>query len=225
VLMIVLVMHIVKNDMVIHTEKMGMMRLVVEIDYDGKIADVLDKVTWSFDGLQPEQVDWKVTIQPIQGRQNSLTAGMTRQYISGPSGTNSGKQRVIVCYNCKGEGHMSKQCTKPKRKRDEAWFKDKNSSFPTQQDDLILSVIEQLKNQVVNCTKINQDNKNVNEILTAELERYKDQVKSSHWQYNFPLPVKVVATARRLEMPLPEVCTAIKEKKKKLPVKDRWQLH
>nr|GFA36391.1 hypothetical protein [Tanacetum cinerariifolium] len=51
------------------------------------------------------------------------------------------------------------------------------------------------------------------------------QVKSSHWQYKFPLPVKVVATARRLEMPLPEVCTAIEEKKKKLPVKDRWQLH
>nr|GEW29320.1 retrovirus-related Pol polyprotein from transposon TNT 1-94 [Tanacetum cinerariifolium] len=52
-----------------------------------------------------------------------------------------------------------------------------NSSFPTQQDDLILSVIEQLKTQVVNCTKINQDNKNVNEILTTELERYKDQVR------------------------------------------------
>nr|GEZ98731.1 hypothetical protein [Tanacetum cinerariifolium] len=41
----------------------------------------------------------------------------------------------------------------------------------------------------------------------------------------FPLPVKVVATARRLEMPLPKVHTAIEEKKKKLPVKDRWQLH
>nr|GEY60273.1 reverse transcriptase domain-containing protein [Tanacetum cinerariifolium] len=39
----------------------------------------------------------------------------------------------------------------------------------------------------------------------------------SHWQYKFPLPVKVVATARRLEMPLPEVCTAIEGKKKKLP--------
>nr|GEW54925.1 putative reverse transcriptase, RNA-dependent DNA polymerase [Tanacetum cinerariifolium] len=51
------------------------------------------------------------------------------------------------------------------------------------------------------------------------------QVKCSHWQYKFPLPVKVVATARRLEMPLPKVCTAIEEKKKKLPVKDRWQLH
>nr|GEV75494.1 integrase, catalytic region, zinc finger, CCHC-type, peptidase aspartic, catalytic [Tanacetum cinerariifolium] len=32
---------------------------------------------------------------------------------------------IVVCYNYKGEGHMSKQCTKPKRKRDEAWFKDK----------------------------------------------------------------------------------------------------
>nr|GEY79777.1 hypothetical protein [Tanacetum cinerariifolium] len=160
----------------------------------------------------------RVTIQQIQGRQNSMTAGSLRPYTSGSSGT-LGKQRVIVCYNCKGEGHMSKQCTKPKRKRDEAWFKEKyvvtnnaayqaddldaydsdchelnsakialmanlshygsdnlveNSSSPTLHDDLILSVIEQLKTQVVNCTKINQDNKNVNEFLTAELERYKD---------------------------------------------------
>nr|GEV76958.1 hypothetical protein [Tanacetum cinerariifolium] len=52
-----------------------------------------------------------------------------------------------------------------------------NSSFLAQEDDLILSVIEELKTQVVNCTKINQDNKNVNENLTAELERYKDQVR------------------------------------------------
>nr|GEW30441.1 hypothetical protein [Tanacetum cinerariifolium] len=37
----------------------------------------------------------------------------------------SGRQRVIVCYNCKGEGHMAKQYTKPKRKHDAEWFKDK----------------------------------------------------------------------------------------------------
>nr|GEW96386.1 hypothetical protein [Tanacetum cinerariifolium] len=208
----------------------------------------------------------RVTIQPIQGRQNSMTVGLSRPYTSGSSGT-SGKHRVIVCYNCKREGHMYKQCTKPKRMRDEAWFKEKvllvqaqangqviqeeddelnsakialmanlshygsnnlaevhnqdnmtnnlihhdveatstseksnilnhskteitsdsniisysqyttdqNSSSPALQDDLILSVIEQLKTQVVNCIKINQDNKNVNEILTAEIERYKNQ--------------------------------------------------
>nr|GEV14264.1 hypothetical protein [Tanacetum cinerariifolium] len=150
----------------------------------------------------------RVTIQPIQGRQNSMIAGMSRQYTLGPSRT-SGKQGVIVCYNCKGEGHMSKQCTKSKRKRDEAWFKDKvllvqaqangqvlheeelefladpgiaktqSTYSPALQDDLILSVIEQLKTQVVNCTKINQENKNVNEILTAELERYKNQKEES----------------------------------------------
>nr|GFB12461.1 hypothetical protein [Tanacetum cinerariifolium] len=178
-----------------------------------------------------------------------------------------------------GEGHMSKQCTKLKRKRDEAWFKDnvllshygfdnlaevhnpdngtnnvldqdvqeisiseqsnimnqsetkitsdsniisysrymnesqyatvqnssfpaqqddlilyyvnesqyvivQNSSFPAQQDGLILYVIEPLKTQVINCTKINQDNKNVNEILTAKLERYKDHVRILKEQNN-----------------------------------------
>nr|GFB66897.1 hypothetical protein [Tanacetum cinerariifolium] len=49
-----------------------------------------------------------------------------------------------------------------------------NSTLPALQDDLILSVIEQLKTQVVNCTKVNQDNKQVNELLTAELERYRN---------------------------------------------------
>ncbi|GJY47416.1 hypothetical protein Tco_0436479, partial [Tanacetum coccineum] len=52
-----------------------------------------------------------------------------------------------------------------------------NYNSSAQQDVLILSVIEQLKIQVVNCTKINLDNKSVNDALTAELERYKEQVK------------------------------------------------
>ncbi|GKF23413.1 hypothetical protein Tco_0075735 [Tanacetum coccineum] len=52
-----------------------------------------------------------------------------------------------------------------------------NSKLSAQQDALILSVIEQLKTQVVNCTKMNLDNKSVNDTLTAELERYKEQVK------------------------------------------------
>nr|GEU66148.1 hypothetical protein [Tanacetum cinerariifolium] len=50
-----------------------------------------------------------------------------------------------------------------------------NSTLPALQVDLILYVIEQLKTQVVTCTKINQDNKHVNDLLTAELERYISQ--------------------------------------------------
>ncbi|GKF05913.1 hypothetical protein Tco_0036581, partial [Tanacetum coccineum] len=52
-----------------------------------------------------------------------------------------------------------------------------NSNSSAQQDALILSVIEQLKTQVVNYTKINLHNKSVNDTLTADLERYKEQVK------------------------------------------------
>nr|GFB95090.1 hypothetical protein [Tanacetum cinerariifolium] len=66
----------------------------------------------------------RVTIQPIQGRQNFVLAGSSRPFTSRQGGA-PGKQRVIVCYNCKGEGHMSKQFTKPRRKRDAEWFKDK----------------------------------------------------------------------------------------------------
>ncbi|GJT94783.1 retrovirus-related pol polyprotein from transposon TNT 1-94 [Tanacetum coccineum] len=209
----------------------------------------------------------RVILQPIQGRQTSFAAGTSRTYTSGASGNNSGKQRTVICYNCKGEGHMSRQCTKPKRKRDDSWFKEKvllvqaqahgqilneeelafladpdipedalaevhnhdnmnndvvnqavqmmpssqqsnvvnhsetkitsdsniipysqyviesqqatvqKSNSSVQQDDLILSVIEQLKTQVANCTKTNLENKSVNDTLTAELERYKEQVK------------------------------------------------
>ncbi|GJY95031.1 integrase, catalytic region, zinc finger, CCHC-type containing protein, partial [Tanacetum coccineum] len=214
-----------------------------------------------------------------QLRNSSNPRGTTRTYTLGASGSNStGKQRTVICYNCKGEGHMSKQCTKPKRKLDDSWFKDKvllvqaqanaddlntydsdcdelntakvalmtnlshygsdamaevhnpdnvdnnminqsvqvipsseqsnvvnhleteitsdsniipysqyvtesqqaavqNSNSSTQQDVVILFVIEQLKTQVTNCTKINLDNKSVNDTLTVELERYKEQVK------------------------------------------------
>ncbi|GJY95731.1 retrovirus-related pol polyprotein from transposon TNT 1-94 [Tanacetum coccineum] len=69
--------------------------------------------------------DGKVTMQPIKGRKTTYAAGTTRTYTPGASGSNTGKQRTVICYNCKGEGHISKQCTKPKRKRDELWFKDK----------------------------------------------------------------------------------------------------
>nr|GFA43431.1 hypothetical protein [Tanacetum cinerariifolium] len=76
----------------------------------------------------------RVTIQPIQGRQNNMSTGSSRLFASGSGGT-SGKQRVIVCYNCKGEGHMSKLCTKPKRKRDAEWFKDKADDLDAHDSD------------------------------------------------------------------------------------------
>ncbi|GJT96194.1 hypothetical protein Tco_1091712 [Tanacetum coccineum] len=69
--------------------------------------------------------DGRVTVQPVQGRQISYAAGTTRTFTPGASGSNSGKQRIVTCYNCKGDRHMSKQCTKTRRKYDDSWFKDK----------------------------------------------------------------------------------------------------
>ncbi|GJU71960.1 hypothetical protein Tco_1263365 [Tanacetum coccineum] len=67
----------------------------------------------------------RVTLQPIQGIQTSFAAGTSRTYTPGASRSNSRKQRMIIYYYCKREGHMSRQCTKPKRKRDDSWFKEK----------------------------------------------------------------------------------------------------
>nr|GEU63296.1 hypothetical protein [Tanacetum cinerariifolium] len=213
--------------------------------------------------LNPQQQatinNGRVTVQPIQGRHTSLAAGTSRTYISRASGKNSGKQKTVVCYNCKGEAQANGQILHEEelsfladpgiaeaqttqnvithnaayQANDlDAYDSDsdeintakvalmvnlshygsddlaesnivnqskteitsdsniisysqyvsesqqaavQNLNFPTQQDALILSVIEQLKTQVVNCTKINLDNKSMNETLTAELERYKDQ--------------------------------------------------
>nr|GEV15048.1 hypothetical protein [Tanacetum cinerariifolium] len=170
--------------------------------------------------------DGRVTLQPVQGMQISFVTGTSRTYTPAASRTNSGKQRIVICYNCKKEGHMSKQCTKPKRKRDDSWFKDKvllvqaqangqilheeelafladpgilevalmanlshyglddlaeaavhNLETSAQQEALILSVIKQLKTQVINYARINLDNESVNDTLIVELERYIEQVK------------------------------------------------
>nr|GFB31379.1 hypothetical protein [Tanacetum cinerariifolium] len=53
----------------------------------------------------------------VSTHKNFVSAGSSRPFTSGSGGA-PGKQRVIVCYNYKGKGHMSKQCTKPKKKRD-----------------------------------------------------------------------------------------------------------
>ncbi|GKA74243.1 retrovirus-related pol polyprotein from transposon TNT 1-94, partial [Tanacetum coccineum] len=67
--------------------------------------------------------DGRVIVQPLQGRQNSYAT--TRANTSGTGGNYSGQQRIVKCFNCQREGHIAKQCPKPKRKRDATWFKEK----------------------------------------------------------------------------------------------------
>nr|GEW54755.1 hypothetical protein [Tanacetum cinerariifolium] len=82
--------------------------------------------------------DGRVTLQPVQGRQISFATSTTRTYTPGASGSNSRKQRTVICYNYKREGHMSKQCTKPRKKRNDYWFKNKVLLVQAQENGQIL---------------------------------------------------------------------------------------
>nr|GEY34224.1 hypothetical protein [Tanacetum cinerariifolium] len=87
-----------------------------------------------------------------------------------------------------------------------------NSNSRAQQDALILSVIEQLKTQVVHCTKINLNNKSVNDTLTAELERYKDQVRILKEGQNVNLKSKdIISDSRALSVEIDNLKQTLSE--------------
>ncbi|GJT93173.1 putative ribonuclease H-like domain-containing protein [Tanacetum coccineum] len=70
--------------------------------------------------------DGRVTIQQVQGRQGQNVVGSGSQWNAlGSRGNTSVQAKVIKCYNCQGEGHMARQYTQPKKRRDVAWFKEK----------------------------------------------------------------------------------------------------
>ncbi|GKB12262.1 hypothetical protein Tco_0846185 [Tanacetum coccineum] len=62
-----------------------------------------------------------------------------------------------------------------------------STSSPVQQDELLMCVIEEMSSQVAKCNKVQQENIIVNETLTAELERYKEQVKLFEQRQKFEL--------------------------------------
>nr|GEV24402.1 hypothetical protein [Tanacetum cinerariifolium] len=37
----------------------------------------------------------------------------------------NGKGQLVTCYNCRGQGHVARQCKEKKRAKDSQWFKDK----------------------------------------------------------------------------------------------------
>nr|GEW10601.1 hypothetical protein [Tanacetum cinerariifolium] len=148
----------------------------------------------------------RVTIQPIHGRQNSMTAAQANgqvlqedelEFLADPGITETSSTQYVVTNNAAYQADdldaYDSDCDELNSAKIALMVNlshygsdnlVENSSLPALQDDLILSVIEQLKTQVVNCIKINQDNKNINEILTAELERHGNQERILKEQNN-----------------------------------------
>nr|GEY95084.1 hypothetical protein [Tanacetum cinerariifolium] len=71
--------------------------------------------------------DGRVTVQQVQERQGKNYSGTTYKgnATSSKGNTTSGQASVVKCYNCRGEGHMARQCSQPKRQRNAAWYKEK----------------------------------------------------------------------------------------------------
>nr|GEU47761.1 integrase, catalytic region, zinc finger, CCHC-type, peptidase aspartic, catalytic [Tanacetum cinerariifolium] len=108
--------------------------------------------------------DGRATVQPVQGRQISYAIGTSKTYAPGTSASTNGKQRVIICYNCKGEDALAEVNNSNL---------DKNMLHQGVQERLSSeqsSVVNHTETEITN-------NKSVKNNLTAELERYKEQVK------------------------------------------------
>ncbi|GKB02909.1 retrovirus-related pol polyprotein from transposon TNT 1-94 [Tanacetum coccineum] len=43
----------------------------------------------------------------------------------GNVGNTGARGKKVICYNCRGEGHVARYCKEPKRKLDSQYFKDK----------------------------------------------------------------------------------------------------
>ncbi|GKA55027.1 hypothetical protein Tco_0753976 [Tanacetum coccineum] len=76
--------------------------------------------------------DGRITVQNVQGRETQGYAGngargnATCIGVNKNVGTNiANQEKVVCCYNCQGEAHMSRQCTKLKRPKNSKWFKEK----------------------------------------------------------------------------------------------------
>ncbi|GJW91477.1 hypothetical protein Tco_0169030 [Tanacetum coccineum] len=78
------------------------------------------------------KADERVTMQTVQGRQKQGYANSEARSNATSQGINrnrevniTGQERVVKCYNFQEEDHMARQCTKPKRPKNSAWFKEK----------------------------------------------------------------------------------------------------
>nr|GEZ16854.1 hypothetical protein [Tanacetum cinerariifolium] len=102
---------------------------VNEYQLDSEVQDVPTEVSY----VSPGEISMITILDDLR---NQLDGYLKRNALgnvgnTGTRGTQSygqvtdNKGKLVICYNCHGEGHMSRQCKEKKRIKDSQYFKDK----------------------------------------------------------------------------------------------------
>ncbi|GJR09292.1 integrase, catalytic region, zinc finger, CCHC-type containing protein [Tanacetum coccineum] len=103
------------------------------IDPLSLVSNVSPQQTSSNTRNQATVQNGRVVVQNVQGRQNRVQRNNARGAVATGNGgvqnrvgnANPGQGKPIMCYNCNGIRHMSRNCTQPKRPHNSKYFKDK----------------------------------------------------------------------------------------------------
>nr|GEU95471.1 hypothetical protein [Tanacetum cinerariifolium] len=95
--------------------------------------------------------DGQIVTQTIQRRApgNTGTKGIQ---TTGSGVNNSGKK--VICYNCRGEGHVARQCKEPKHAHDSQWYHDKALLMQAKEKGAVLDAEAEAFLADVECTAL-----------------------------------------------------------------------
>ncbi|GJR61191.1 hypothetical protein Tco_1503353 [Tanacetum coccineum] len=133
--------------------------------------------------------DGKFIVQQVQGRQrqNYSSTGY-KSNVTSSGGNNASRQaRVVKCYNYQRKGHMARQCTQLSDQGMHPRYKIKQWLAEAQEAGTIYWMRANSAFQQTRIPDGKGDTRTNNKSVTAELERYKERVKTFEQRLNIDL--------------------------------------
>nr|GEW16699.1 hypothetical protein [Tanacetum cinerariifolium] len=116
--------------------------------------------------------DGKITTESVQRRAPGNTGNTGyRGNQNNEQGVNNKKK--VICYNCRGEGHVARQCKEPKRPKDFLWHHDKVMILQPKENGTVLDVEAEAFLADVECDEhLDSDDDSVHEDYTIPYDQY-----------------------------------------------------
>nr|GFB11613.1 hypothetical protein [Tanacetum cinerariifolium] len=96
-----------------------------------------DAMSSSNTGTHATMHDGQITTESVQRRALGNT-GNTRYRGNQNNGQGVNNKKKVICYNCRGEGHVARQCKEPKRPKDSLWHQDKAMLLQAKENGAVL---------------------------------------------------------------------------------------